>query len=199
MAENYTMPMTINYTLKIDLDDIVGLDFALRANQLPYDVKEQKHSPLKILSRLTTIGDSDAKVCRMINAYFFMRAPRYFWQEFATYRAGVESISSSTMHTFGRRYVDQNDFSYEIPTAMIDCINNKIDKYKEKKIGVGELKSVIPEGFLQERAVMCSYQALRKMYKERRSHRLQEWRQFCGWIETLPHAELLLTNIGDNK
>ena len=37
-----------------------------------------------------------------------------------------------------------------------------------------------------------SYQTLRRIYYQRRNHRLPEFGQFCDWIETLPFAQDLI-------
>ena len=29
------------------------------------------------------------------------------------------------------------------------------------------------------------------IYKSRKNHKLDEWRDFCKWIETLPYGELI--------
>ena len=39
--------------------------------------------------------------------------------------------------------------------------------------------------------VMLNYEVLANIYKSRRNHKLDEWRDFCEWIETLPYSELI--------
>lgn len=57
---------------------------------------------LELAGKLIKGGDCEAKVMRGINVWVKITAPRYWWQEFDTYRHGVEKLcSESTMHTIG--------------------------------------------------------------------------------------------------
>lgn len=77
----------------------------------------------------------------------------------------------------------------------IEAINNLINIYNEEGDNsvLYDIKSILPESFLQTRIAMFSYQALRNIYKQRRHHRLPHWHAFCDWIKTLPFAEELIT------
>ena len=48
-----------------------------------------------------------------------------------------------------------------------------------------------PAGFQLTARMTTNYQELRTIYFSRRTNRLPEWRAFCQWIETLPHAEFI--------
>ena len=50
-------------------------------------------------------------------------------------------------------------------------------------------KAALPEGFLQTRLVMASYQALRRMWLQRRNHKLKEWHEFLDALRALPLAD----------
>lgn len=117
----------------------------------------------KLLSTLVKRGDEHAKVLRGVQVWFEITAPRFWWQEFDTYRIGVEKLSSeSTMHIQGQ------GLSEEELVAM---------------------KEALTEGTMQKRIVMLSYQALRRIWIQRHNHRLPHWRAFCDIIKTLPFAE----------
>lgn len=122
---------------------------------------------LQLMSTLVKRGDEHAKVIRGIVVYAEINAPRFWWQEADTYRIGTERLSSeSTMHIQG------------------------------KGLSVEELlkmKSELTEGTMQKRVQMFSYQTLRRIYFQRRNHRLPMWHDFCKWIETLPYANGLIT------
>lgn len=52
----------------------------------------------------------------------------------------------------------------------------------------------IPSGFRLTARMTTNYRCLKNIYRQRKTHRLPEWRMFCAWIETLPYAkELFLT------
>ena len=45
---------------------------------------------------------------------------------------------------------------------------------------------------------MLNYEVLANMYKSRRNHKLDEWRDFCDWINELPYSELITgQSLGD--
>jgi hypothetical protein len=78
-------------------------------------------------------------------------------------------------------------------------------KKKEEYLDQGELAELIllrkeywwqmiqllPSSYNQKRTVMLNYEVLANMYKSRKTHKLDEWRHFCEWIETLPYSELI--------
>jgi len=38
---------------------------------------------------------------------------------------------------------------------------------------------------------MLNYEVLVGIYKWRKEHKLDEWREFCKWIEQLPYSEII--------
>lgn len=133
---------------------------------------DMNHKDMRLLSTLVKRGDEHAKVLRGIMVYAQIDAPIWFYRELETYRIGRERLSSeSTMH--------------------IDC----------KGLGGEELeraKDAIPMGHIQRTIDVYSYQCLRRIYVQRRNHRLPMWREFCRWIEGLPYAkELILIGLND--
>ena len=45
----------------------------------------------------------------------------------------------------------------------------------------------IPTGFELTARMTTNYRQLKTIWHQRRNHRLPEWREFCHWIENLPH------------
>lgn len=128
---------------------------------------------LTLMSTLIKRGDEHAKVLRGIIAYAEINAPRFWWVEMDTYRIGSERLSSeSTMHIQGRGLSTEE---------------------------LVKMKSELTEGTMQKRVQYFSYQALRRIYQQRRNHRLPHWHIFCNWIKTLPFAnELILIGLDDS-
>ena len=50
---------------------------------------------------------------------------------------------------------------------------------------------LLPSSYNQTRNVMMNYEVLANIYKSRKNHKLDEWREFCKWIEELPYSELI--------
>ena len=121
----------------------------------------------ELIKTLVKRGDEHSKVLRGVMVWCLINAPRYWWQELSTYRIGTECLSSeSTMHIEGKGMPEE-----------------ELIKMKEE----------LPEGHMQKRIWMFSYQTLRRIYFQRKDHRLPQWRMFCDWIKTLPFAEEFIT------
>lgn len=126
---------------------------------------------LKLMQTLVKRGDEHAKVMRGVIVWAEITAPIFWWCEEETYRAGHERLcSESTMH--------------------IDCQGLSGEELQTAK-------AEIPMGKRLTKIDLFSYQCLRNIYRQRKSHRLEEWHQFCGWIETLPLANELIIGEGN--
>lgn len=133
-----------------------------------YSSTIQLHNKDKaLISALVKRGDEHAKVLRGVMVWCEVNAPRYFHVELDTYKVGCERLSSeSTMHIEGKGLSEE-----------------ELIKMKEN----------LPEGHMQKRIWVFSYQTLRRIYFQRRNHRLPQWRKFCEWIESLPFAKDFIT------
>lgn len=56
-----------------------------------------------------------------------------------------------------------------------------------------QMIQLLPSSYNQTRNVMMNYEVLANIYKSRKNHKLDEWREFCKWIEELPYSELILS------
>lgn len=106
-------------------------------------------------------------------------------------------------YTRNSRFANHSEHSADFRRAFVfekylDEINALIDVYQQEpsEENLIAIKQMLPEGFMQKRIVMLSYQTLRRIYKQRRSHRLPHWREFCLWIETLPYSWMITDGIG---
>ena len=50
---------------------------------------------------------------------------------------------------------------------------------------------LLPSSYNQHRTVMLNYEAIANIYKSHKNHKLDEWVEFCKWIENLPYSELI--------
>ena len=76
----------------------------------------------------------------------------------------------------------------------IDMLNECRKKYNETKDKKywWQMIQLLPSSYNQKRTVMLNYEVLKNMYHARKGHRLDEWRDFCSWIEMLPYHELIV-------
>lgn len=149
--------------------------------------------------RLVKAGTDHRKFLRQIFVSMNITAPSYWWKEMDTYKVGTTANSESTMHTLTNRYLTRDDFSWdymsEFRERVLRELNAKIDLYAEteNKIVWRELIQDLPSSFNQMRTWTANYEVLRNIYHARKNHKLDEWREFCSIIETLPHSELITT------
>ena len=54
-----------------------------------------------------------------------------------------------------------------------------------------QMIQLLPSSYNQTRNVMMNYEVLANIYKSRKDHKLDCWRDFCAWIKTLPYHELV--------
>ena len=54
-----------------------------------------------------------------------------------------------------------------------------------------QMIQMLPSSYNQKRTVMLNYEVLANIYKSRKNHKLDEWVEFCKWIEGLPYSELI--------
>lgn len=74
--------------------------------------------------------------------------------------------------------------------VMLNFFRNAYLKTKDKRYW-WQMIQLLPSSYNQRRTVMLNYEVLANIYKSRRNHKLDEWREFCKWIESLPYSELI--------
>jgi thymidylate synthase ThyX len=140
-----------------------------------------------IAGKLCLKGDGHNKFLESVVVWLDIDAPRYFWQQFDTYRVGVSKQSESTMHTMTVRPLRQEDFESPIPQAYLSQLNRWVENKDWRAV-----KRNLPESFLQRRIVCLNYMTLQRMIRQRSSHRLVEWRAFIDAVlRQVKHPEWL--------
>ena len=179
--------------MKIKILKEAGYDEALLGLSLSYGTSPERAE--KIVLTLASKDGGHNKFLESIIMWVDVTAPRYWWSEADTYRLSSKQ-SSSTMHTIGRRYLEQSDFAMPIDDTYLMKINELVAQYGSTKTiePLVQLKNMLPEGFLQRRVWCMSYKTMRNIIHQRHDHRLPQWREFCHFIgENAEHKELLLS------
>lgn len=214
--------------IKITNAEVCGWDAAIRGMRNPmnsWDKSDSKHwretivgheveyrvvgrNDLTLMKKLVEAGSDHAKFMRIINVTMDVTAPVYWWKEFDTYKVGTVANSCSTMHKIADKEFTLEDFSHEhLMQGGLECIKNLCkdlnmcrEQYlaKHDKEWWWQMIQLLPSSYNQKRTVMMNYAVLRNMYHARRNHKLDEWRDFCSWVESLPYAELITLGGNDN-
>ena len=163
---------------------------------------------LKLMQSLVKAGTDHSKFMRMINVTLDITAPLYWWAEYDTYKVGTVRNSCSKMHKIHEKEFTLDDFSIDdfyfeddecgmhlsdmFKNVVADCefLRKKFVETGDKKYWRG-LIQLLPESYNQRATVQLNYAVLRNMYHSRKNHKLDCWRTFCKWIETLPYSELI--------
>lgn len=168
-----------------------------------------------LMMRLAAGGPTHAKYRRMITVYVDITAPLYWWKEFDTYKVGTVANSCSTMHKIAAKEFTLDDFSHEhlIVAGLnslkrtIEDLNSCREGYLDESIKQNpewrkevwwQMIQLLPSSYNQKRTVMLNYEVLAGIYPMRKNHKLDEWVDFCKWIETLPYSEIIVGKGDDN-
>ena len=172
------------------------------------------NNDLSLGIRLCNAGTDHRKFMRMISVYADITAPLYWWKEYDTYKVGTVANSCSTMHKIAAKEFELSDFSIEHIVCVsdfkyiVDILNCWRSRYIQcdddpkilthldmtKKEIWWQMIQFLPSSYNQKRTVMLNYEVLANIYKSRKNHKLDEWREFCHWIESLPYSELIVGN-----
>jgi hypothetical protein len=183
---------------------------------IDFNLGEADHG---LMQQLSEAGTDHRKYMRMMPVYARITAPLYWWSEFDTYKVGTVSNSCSTMHKIHSKEFTLDDFScehldldnYDLlkkTIVRLNCyrdiyINGGIVEYpdcgrqtfesKSKKIKKiwWQMIQLLPSSYNQTRNIMMNYEVLANIYRSRRCHKLDCWREFCDFVETLPYSELI--------
>lgn len=137
----------------------------------------------------------------------------------------IETNSCSTMHKIHEKEFTLEDFSCEhlmdlseqtipyssdvpyvfdyreVMRTTIDALNTARGYFLETKNKTywWQMIQLLPSSYNQKRTVKLSYEVLARMYRSRKNHKLDEWREFCKWIEQLPYSEIITGGKNDNE
>ena len=135
------------------------------------------------------------------------------WVEAERYRF-LEFVSSqSTMHRI-TKFDLRNQYNEYVDPRIIEVMEEKVAQHNKLLAELAQtptddeynrerLKNLItqkyleilysnPAGFMLTARLTTHYRCLKNIWRQRRNHRLPEWRAFCKWIETLPYAKELI-------
>ena len=134
----------------------------------------------------------------------WVEAERYRFLEFVSSQSTMHRITKFELRGQYNEYVDPRviDIMEEkvaaynklvenkpSPDAAVELFEDYAKMLKEKYL---EILYTTPAGFKLTARLTTNYRCLKNIWRQRRNHRLPEWREFCKWIETLPYAKELI-------
>lgn len=197
-----------------DLEESIiasGYPMRTKAEMRPVEEKDLKRAENLTLASLND-NPAHGQFLTGIRVNFDLTFSNKAWVEAERYRF-LEFVSSqSTMHKITKFNLDEAYNEYVDP-RIIEIMKEKVDDYNcleefryKSSISQGlrdqlndnlkkrylEILYSNPAGFMLTARMATNYRCLRNIYRQRKNHRLPEWREFCKWIETLPYAKELL-------
>ena len=178
------------------------------------ELPEIGKNDLELACKLIKGGTEHRKFLRQIANNFVIEAPRYVWQEIDTYKVATVRNSCSTMHKLGHRPLTEDDFiDREVLPDTLRELNRLGQEYRDGGRRdydvVRRMKRHLPEGFLQRAGYHMNYETAMSMFRQRKGHRLSEWRwtggvkivdgrqSICDWIFSLPYMSCFLEAAGE--
>lgn len=159
---------------------------------------------LTLMKKLAKAGSDHRKFMRQIFVSVDITCHHTWWAEFDTYKVGTVRNSCSKMHKIHVKEFDADNFSTEgiqecggSTVGLFLCVLTELEGLRrlfnethEKKYWRAIIE-LLPMGYNIKATVTMNYEVLRNMYHARKNHKLDEWREFCGWIEGLPYSEII--------
>ena len=202
---------------------VYGLEESIRRAKFPMSVDPSTLTTdltkgIKTLAQSNT-GEGHDQWLTGVVVQFDLTFTVKAWTEMQRYHF-VDFVSSqSTMHRITKFDLNTVYIEYVDP-IMIQQMKNLVNNYnklveeKEKvmkdmpEYNIEHIDRDIKEAYLKvlysnpcgmklTAGITTNYRQLKTIYKQRKTHRLPEWRVFCKWIETLPNSELI-TEKGSN-
>lgn len=175
---------------------------------------------LDLMRKLYKGGSEHRKYLRQIVVYMDITAPLYWWKEFDTYKVGTVANSCSTMHTIANHvfspvdfsedhlidsnYSEMDNYHYVSPKQALAnlcwTLNESRQLYLDAKEAgdTGRAKmfwwqmiQLLPSSYNQKRTVMFSYENVVTILRQRKGHKLDEWRAFREMLKMLPYVNAI--------
>lgn len=157
---------------------------------------------LRLMRTLYGSGTEHRKFLRQIFVSMDITAPLYWWKEFDTYKIGTTANSCSTMHTIHKKEFVIDDFSHENLHGiafeqlykLIDVLNLNRERYLQtrSKEYWWNLIQLLPSSYNQKRTLTFNYENVSTMIRQRKDHKLDEWRTFVGVLKDLPYVREIM-------
>lgn len=197
--------------------EVYGLQQSIKRAKYPMSVDIDKLTS-EITPGIETLGNSESgsghdQFLTGIIVQFDLKYTTKAWVEAERYHFFDFVSSQSTMHRIARfdmdkayiKYVDKrmieimkekiqdfNDYVAKLAMSLVPQSTQEIKELERiKKEKYLEILYSNPCGFQLTAGMTTNYRQLKTIYKQRKNHRLPEWRAFCKWIENLPQFKEL--------
>lgn len=202
--------------MKISNTVVTGIENALRVAGFPMAVTPEAAAnvphdkQMRVAQHLayTNTGEAHDQFLTGITVTFDVTGSIQWWQEAERYRFLYFISSQSKMHRAHKMGIRAccNEYVDDEAIFIAEYYQKEYEKVlKNKKECRGatdeDVKHAfyrmiynIPSGFEYTAGMVTNYRQLKTIYNQRVNHRLDEWKDFCKWIESLPESHLITGN-----
>lgn len=184
--------------MKVENAKVYGLENAVRCSKFPMQIDSEvcTEEVTQTTNKLATCGAGEGhdNFLNGIIVQFDLTFSNKAWVELQRYHF-IDFISSqSTMHRITKFDLDKSYNEY-VDQRMIEIMKELVDAYNAKSSTDRTEEDYLrilysnPAGFELTAGMTTNYRQLKTMYKQRKNHRLPEWRELCNWMKKLPHSE----------
>jgi len=205
----------MEYTEVVSNVEVYGIESSVRGSKYPMAVELEKVTgevvPRTYMLAESKPGSGHDNFLNGIIVQFDLTFTNKAWVEAERYHFLDFISSQSTMHRITKFNLDEAYIEYvdervvEIMKEKVKAYNDWMDEIKAKKDQGEDVKEMQekakimylevlytnPCGFRLTARMTTNYRQLKTMYRQRKTHRLPEWRAFCAWCETLPYSEFI--------
>lgn len=190
--------------------NIYGLEESIRGAKFPMSVDISKLNseltPGIEKLAISNAGEGHDQWLTGVIVQFDLTFTVKAWTEAERYHFFDFVSSQSTMHRITRFDLDKAYIEY-VDSRIIEIMKEKVAEYNalvaRAEEGDNSVKDEMtqkyleilynnPCGFKLTARMTTNYRQLKTIYKQRKNHRLPEWREFCEWIKTLPYSNLII-------
>jgi hypothetical protein len=202
------------FMIKIERVSVMNLENAIRGARNPLNSWGRSDSyyddngnyvlgpnDIDLAIRLAKAGNDHRKFLRQIFVSVDITAPLYWWKEYDTYKVATVANSTSTMHKIASKPFSLDDFSCDhMNEKALNAMKDLMKVLEELRLEYVETKDketwysliqLLPTNYHQMRTCTFNYETLRNIYFARKTHKLDEWHDFCDWILSLPYTKEL--------
>ena len=176
--------------------EVYGLNESIKGSKYPMavDVTKLNSDVTPTVVKLATSkhGEGHDNWLNGIIVQFDLTFTNKAWVEAERYHFLDFVSSQSTMHRITKFDLDKAYIEYVDP-RMVEIMKEKVKDYNASPSPEKYLEILYsnPAGFRLTARMTTNYRQLKTIYKQRRTHRLPEWQEFCDWCKTLPYHEFI--------
>ena len=196
MSSIYLPDLVHSNIIKITSARVYDLEESIAASKYPMQVepdpKNTELTPTAVKLAQSPMGEGHDNWLKGVVVSFdismtakaLIEAERYNWWHIVS--------CNSTMHRITKFDLDKVYCEYVDP-RMVAVMKELVCIYNDDPNPENYLRVLYsnPAGFMYTMRVTTNYRQLKTIRNQRQTHRLPEWREFCRWVESLPHSELI--------